>query len=185
MMKFSAAAAIAVFLVAGCASNRRLKKELPADKAAADKAAEPAYTPGVDVTEASLRGGEFAPTPDLAVIYFDYDSFSLKEGSLEALKKNASYLKDHRDLEVLVTGNCDERGTIEYNLALGQKRAKEVREYYVRLGVNGKSVATISYGREKPACAESTEECWAKSRRAETLARSRATGDAKTSSSVQ
>jgi len=70
-----------------------------------------------------------------------------------------------------VAGHCDERGTIEYNLALGQRRAKEVRDYYLRLGVSGKSVATISYGKESPLCREANEECWAKNRRAETRIR--------------
>lgn len=129
--------------------------------------------PGVDVTEASIRGTEFADIPELSPIYFGYDSFSLQENSLAALKKNAEYLKNNRDLEVLVSGHCDERGTIEYNLALGQKRAKEVREYYIRLGVAGKSVATISYGEEKPSCVESTDECWGQNRRAVTGVRSR------------
>lgn len=169
----SAAAAVSLLLTVGCSPRKQVKKASAADKAASSTSADPAYTPGVDVTEASLRGGQFSPESGLAAIYFDYDSFSLAQGSLETLKKNASYLKEHRDLEVLVTGNCDERGTIEYNLSLGQKRAKEVREYYIRLGVNGKSLATISYGREKPVCAESTEECWSKNRRAETLVRAR------------
>ena len=68
----------------------------------------------------------------------------------------------------LVAGHTDERGTVAYNLALGQKRAKEVRDYYIRLGVDGTKLATISYGKEQPACNVSDDECWLKNRRAET-----------------
>ncbi|HVE11839.1 MAG TPA: OmpA family protein, partial [Elusimicrobiota bacterium] len=68
----------------------------------------------------------------------------------------------------------DARGTTQYNLALGQRRAKEVRDYYLRLGVPGKSVATISYGKEKLPCSDATEDCWSRSRRAETKARAKA-----------
>ncbi|MBI4676517.1 MAG: OmpA family protein [Elusimicrobia bacterium] len=159
--------------LSSCSTAKKRKKLGVGADAAATEAANPAYTPAVDVTEASIRGSEFTTTPELATIYFEYDSYALKDEALEALKKNAAYLKDHKDLEVLVAGHCDQRGTIEYNLSLGQNRAKGVREYYIRLGVPGKSVATISYGKESPACAEMTEDCWSKNRRAETRVRSR------------
>ena len=125
-----------------------------------------------ELTEASLRGAEFANAEGLEVVHFDYDSAALKDAALSSLKKNAQYLKDHPDMEVQVAGFCDQRGTIEYNLALGQKRAKEVREYYIRLGVPAKSMATISYGKEKLVCSDSNEDCWSKNRRAETQLRS-------------
>lgn len=162
-------------LATGCVSPR---KKAAADARDAARAKPPvseeaAYVPGVDVTEASIRGQEFGQTPELGIIRFDYDSATLQGEALDTLKKNAEWLKEHPDLEVLVSGHCDERGTIEYNLALGQKRAKSVREYYARLGVPGKSVATISYGKESPVCSESTEDCWAQNRRAETKVRTR------------
>lgn len=133
----------------------------------------PGYVPPVNVTEASLRGAEFANVEGLGTVYFEYDSSALKDAALDALKKNAQYLKEHKGSEALVAGYCDERGTIEYNLALGQRRAKEVREYYMKLGVPGESIATISYGKENQACGESTEDCWAKNRRAESRIRAR------------
>jgi peptidoglycan-associated lipoprotein len=157
-------------LAAGCAP--RASKKSAADKDAADRAAaEALQNPGVDAEEASLRGGEFKSIEGLMPIRFEYDSALLKEEALSALKKNASYLKSNKQLQVLVAGFCDERGTVEYNLALGQKRAKAVREYYIRLGVNGRNVATISYGKEAPVCEESTEDCWSQNRRAETRVR--------------
>jgi peptidoglycan-associated lipoprotein len=73
----------------------------------------------------------------------------------------------------MVAGHCDERGTTAYNLALGQKRAKEVRDYYVSLGVDGGRLATISYGKEAPLCLESNEACWTRNRRAESRARAK------------
>ena len=130
-------------------------------------------TPGLDSTEASLRGGDFSSVPDLVAVPFNYDSAKLSADALSILKKNAAYLKDHSDLDVLVTGNCDQRGTVEYNLALGQRRAKSVRGYYIRLGISGKRIATISYGKEKPLCTAMTESCWAQNRCADTLVRAK------------
>lgn len=165
----------AIIFAAACSGQRKSLKKDPkdVDKPRTDTVQPALPDAGIDVTEASLRGAEFVDVPDLAPIYFGYDSFSLQEESLAALKKNAEYLKSRRELEILISGHCDERGTVEYNLALGQKRAKEVREYYIRLGVPGKSAATISYGEEKPVCTESDDACWAKNRRANTGVRSR------------
>ncbi|MBI5208814.1 MAG: OmpA family protein [Elusimicrobia bacterium] len=156
----------------GTAAKRRKAAKNRGGDASADGTSA-GYTPAVDVTEASIRGSEFAGVPELAPVHFDYDSYSLKGDSLEALKKNALYLNDHRDYEVLIAGHCDQRGTIEYNLSLGQNRAKAVREYYIRLGVPGRSLATISYGKEQLACTEPTDDCWSRNRRAETRVRSR------------
>ncbi|MBI5201509.1 MAG: peptidoglycan-associated lipoprotein Pal [Elusimicrobia bacterium] len=130
--------------------------------------------PGVESGEASIKdGSQFSETPELQSITFGYDAYALQDEARATLRKNAEYLKQHRDLEILVAGHCDERGTTEYNLALGQKRAKEVREYYIRLGIPGKAIATISYGEEKPVCDQPTEDCWNKNRRAETRIRAR------------
>ena len=80
-------------------------------------------------------------------------------------------LKEHSDWEALVEGHCDERGTTEYNLGLGQRRAAAVRQYYMTLGLDGGRIATISYGKEQPVCTEHTEDCWAKNRRGVTKVR--------------
>ncbi len=123
------------------------------------------------MTEASLRGGEFEKVPQLVSVYFNYDSAKLSSSTRGILKKNARYLKNHPDLDISVTGNCDQRGTVEFNLALGQRRAKSVRSYYMLLGISGHRIATISYGKEKLVCSEMTESCWAKNRHADTLVR--------------
>lgn len=121
--------------------------------------------------EADIRGAEFNTTPVIKPINFDLDKYYLSAETRSILQKNAKHLKEHKDWETIVEGHCDDRGTIEYNLALGQKRAKEVREYYIRLGVSGTSIGTISYGEEKPVCEKSTESCWTTNRRAETKVR--------------
>jgi len=118
-----------------------------------------------DIEEARIRGKEFVVAPDLQTVHFNYDAYALSTESRIALRENASYLKDNPSLEVLVEGHCDDRGTSEYNLALGQKRAKSLRDYYMRLGVPGRAIATISFGEERPACNEATDTCWGKNRR--------------------
>lgn len=161
-------------LAAGCVTPQKIKKTDKDKSKSETESTGAAYVPGVDVVEASLRGADFTGLPELEPIRFEYDSSNLSDAALAALKKNAAFLKEHKTLEVRVAGYCDERGTIEYNLALGQKRAKEVREYYIRLGVPGNTLATISFGKEQQLCPESSEECWAKNRRAETSVRARA-----------
>ena len=163
----------ALFATACAGARRKNAADDASKKAAADKAGSEADTaaPDVNVEEASLRGKDFQSVDALEAIHFDYDSASLKEEQTSTLKNNAEYLKSHPSIEILVAGFCDDRGTTEYNLALGQKRAKEVRDYYIRLGINGKSVATISYGKESPSCSEPNEQCWSQNRRAETRVR--------------
>jgi peptidoglycan-associated lipoprotein len=167
----------AAALFAACATTKPAQKSgLAKDNAGKNAGASegaPA-APATDVTEASLRTGGFAARDDLKSVPFDYDSAKLSDDALAALKANAEIIKADPSVEVLVAGHCDQRGTTAYNLALGQKRAKEVRDYYVNLGVDGARVATISYGKEQPLCSDSADECWSKNRRAETLARGKA-----------
>ncbi|WP_413853626.1 peptidoglycan-associated lipoprotein Pal [Candidatus Ruminimicrobium bovinum] len=118
--------------------------------------------------EPSLRNSATDKRAGLATIYFDYDSNSITEEAKEILKENAKYLKNNANLKLVVEGHCDERGTSEYNLSLGQRRALKVKEYYVQLGILPSRIATISYGEEKPEDKRSNESAWAKNRRAET-----------------
>lgn len=98
--------------------------------------------------------------------FFDYDSYELRPDALAAVKKNAAFLKEHSDLDVVVAGYADERGTAEYNLALGQKRAQAVRDQLIADGVSASKLDVISYGKEKQTCSEEDEACFAKNRRA-------------------
>lgn len=98
--------------------------------------------------------------------FFDYDSYELRPDALAAVLKNATYLKAHPDLEIVVAGYADERGTAEYNLALGQKRAQAVRDQLIADGVSPAKLDVVSYGKEKPLCSEDNEACFQKNRRA-------------------
>lgn len=102
-----------------------------------------------------------------AKVYFDFDKFDLKTDSKDVLKQKADVLKKFPAIRVLVEGHCDERGTQEYNLALGERRARAVYEYLVMSGVNAGQLEMISYGEERPAVEGHNEAAWAKNRRGE------------------
>lgn len=171
--------ALAAALIAACTTPQTKKNANGKDGKAgssSDAADAAPLPPGVEVTEAGIKTGSgFESDAALQAVQFDYDSAQLSPAALDALKANAVVLKSRKGAEYLVAGHCDDRGTVAYNLALGQKRAKEVRDYYMRLGVDGRKIATISYGKEMPACSESNEECWSKNRRAVTGVRQKAT----------
>jgi peptidoglycan-associated lipoprotein len=97
--------------------------------------------------------------------YFDYDQADLRDDARTALAANAEWLKKFPSIQLLVEGHCDERGTNEYNLALGDRRANAAKEYLASLGVDGSRVRTVSYGEERPFCNESAESCWQQNRR--------------------
>jgi peptidoglycan-associated lipoprotein len=99
-------------------------------------------------------------------ILFDYDRYDVKETSKPILSNVSDWLSKHPEAKISIEGHCDERGTNEYNLALGDRRAKAVKEYLLSMGVVSKKADTISYGEERPLCKESTEDCWTKNRRA-------------------
>ena len=100
-------------------------------------------------------------------IYFDFDKFELKAESKDVLKKKAELLKKYPTFKVLIEGHCAERGTEEYNLGLGEKRAKVAMEFLVIQGVDVARLKIVSYGEERPVCTEKTESCWSKNRRDE------------------
>jgi len=154
---------------AACAKKPLARPILPR---AAEPAAELAVAPPVqEDAEVSLRGKEFEEAPQMGSVYFDFDAADIRGDMREILARNADYLKKNTEAEIRVDGHCDERGTSEYNLALGQRRAMAVRAYYKSLGVPGERIGTLSWGEEKPACEKSAESCWSKNRRAETLLR--------------
>ena len=97
--------------------------------------------------------------------YFDYDQSDLRDDARSVLSANAEWLKKYPSIQVLIEGHCDERGTSAYNLALGDRRANAARDYLDSLGVAASRIRTVSYGKERPACTESTEDCWQQNRR--------------------
>jgi peptidoglycan-associated lipoprotein len=117
----------------------------------------------------ALQSGQSTATPassPVKDVYFGFDRYDLTEESRATLKGNADWLKNNPGLRIQIEGHCDERGTAEYNLALGAKRAQTARDYLVTLGIGGDRLSTISYGEEIPMCNEHTEDCWAQNRRA-------------------
>jgi peptidoglycan-associated lipoprotein len=93
-------------------------------------------------------------------VYFDLDRYDVRPEGMATLQRQAQFLGEHPELTVRIEGHCDERGTREYNLALGDRRANAVREALVSLGVDRGRLSTISYGKDRPECAESDEQCW-------------------------
>ena len=132
--------------------------------------------PGVAVTgegslEALKEGAGAARTGALADVYFGFDRSELAPEAREVLQRNSDWIKEHPGVQVDIEGHADNRGTNEYNLALGARRAQAVKEYLVTLGVAADRFSTISYGEEIPVCYENTEECWQMNRRAHFVVR--------------
>lgn len=140
-----------------------LADQTPADKAAADKAA----------AEAAAKAAKDKGLQDLLAklkvrtVYFDYDQSSLQDTDLAVLKAHASYLAKHADAKVRLDGHADERGTPEYNMALGERRANAVALFLKTNGVKDSQLETVSFGEEKPAVDGHDEAAWAKNRRVE------------------
>ena len=99
-------------------------------------------------------------------IFYDYDTYDIRSDAQATLSRDAAYLGSHPDVKIVIGGYCDERGSNEYNLALGQNRADAAKNALVTAGVAASRIRVVSYGKEKPFCTESTEECWQQNRRA-------------------
>ncbi len=128
-------------------------------------------TPGMDETglgedkriqERVQEEGEGGPFQD---VFFSYDSFELSEEARQTLQANADWLQNNAGVKVEIEGHCDERGTAEYNLALGAKRARAAQDYLMTLGVPAERLSIISYGEELPQCTDANESCWQRNRR--------------------
>jgi len=123
------------------------------------------------VDSAQTTQGEVVPSHDMVAglerVYFEFDQFTLTDAARAVLAKNAKFLMTNSNLQVVIEGHCDERGSDEYNLALGESRALAAKAYLESLGVSAKRLSVISYGEEKALVAGSGEEVWSKNRRAE------------------
>ncbi len=157
----------------GCSTASHNKPELASTSAQAPQAAgaagkeKPAQTARTSKPSSSLeamREGKAPAEGPLKDIYFDYDKYDLRSDARETLKANAANLKANPSTRAEIEGHCDERGTTEYNLALGSKRAQAAKDYLVTLGIAAGRLSTRSYGKEAPVCTEHNEECWQKNR---------------------
>ena len=127
----------------------------------------PSTTPpgGVESAELPADVREINARGYLKDAFFEYDKSDLRDDARTALAADADWLKKNRTIQFLIEGHCDERGTSEYNLALGDRRANAAKEYLVSLGVDASRVRTVSYGKERPFCNQSSEDCWQQNRR--------------------
>jgi peptidoglycan-associated lipoprotein len=142
------------------------------ERAKPDQQAEEEKRRAAEAAEAEARARERAAAgaEGLQPVYFDFDRSYIRDDAKAVMKSNAAWLKANPKAKVKIEGNCDERGTIEYNQALGQRRAASAKKYLTDLGIAGSRISLISYGKEKPVCTEQTEECWQKNRRDELVA---------------
>lgn len=141
-------------------AERAKEKETEA-KEQFEKSIVAAKTPGIE--------GEVFESSLLKDIHFDFDRYDIRPVDAAILKENAALLNKYTNVKIQIEGHCDERGTVEYNLALGERRATSAKNYLVSLGVASVRISTISYGEEKPLDPGHNEEAWAKNRRAHTL----------------
>lgn len=167
---------LVVFVAATALLGCRKKQHDTGVAAPVSEATPPASS--TDFQQQQPMSGETAPKPgvgeeelnlvqsQLGDVYYDFDKYNLKPEARETLARNAEVLKQHPAVNVFVEGHCDERGTNEYNLALGERRATASKNYLVQSGVAPERLYVISYGEERPQCFEHGESCWWKNRRA-------------------
>jgi len=154
-----------MLMMSSCAKKQVGVETAPAAKPAPAPAPAPApSTKGVD--DADRLRGEIRAF-EAEHIYFDFDKSEIKADAKAVLEKKAAWLRGNSSYKVRIEGNCDERGTNEYNLALGDRRAKAAQKYLNALGISMDRMSTISYGEEKPTCTDKNEKCWSKNRRDE------------------
>jgi peptidoglycan-associated lipoprotein len=123
--------------------------------------------PTAETIRPSVSANDYNRQKVLKTIYFDFDRANIKDEYKATLQQNARWLKEHAEFDVVLEGHCDERGTNEYNLSLGDRRATSTRQYLSSLGVQARRLRTISYGEERPAVQGHSESAWSKNRRAE------------------
>jgi peptidoglycan-associated lipoprotein len=129
----------------------------------ATEATTPESKPEMKSEASNEKTGTMAEGPN--PIYFDFDKSFIRDDAKAVMKANAEWLKANPKATVKIEGNCDERGTIEYNQALGQRRAASAKKYLTGMGISGHRISLISYGKEKPICTDHDEACWQKNRR--------------------
>lgn len=165
----------AAFIAAGCAKKEVVKAEEPIAapaktvEAPAPEPAKPAAPEAPAVKEETVQETVKEPVLEISLqtVYFDFDSYVLSAEARDTLKKNAEWMLKNATAKVQVQGNCDERGSAEYNLALGENRAKAAVKYLGTLGVPSDRLSYISFGKEKPADPGHDEAAWTKNRRAD------------------
>ena len=173
-------ALLSAAVLAGCAREPKtagltvpppVAPESSAAAPSAPPAPEAVETPHPENVAVRPEAREFAPSPRLHDIHFDFDQYVIRPHDTKILDANLDWMLSNPKSLVLIEGHCDERGTNEYNMALGEHRARATANYLVAHGVLSERITTLSYGEERPLCTERTEACWARNRRAHFLVR--------------
>jgi len=160
--------AAAGLMFAGCAKRTTVEGSTPLS------IGKSAGTTSGGATTSGVSNGAHVSTvqePSSHSVYFVFDSSRLDDPALSILDANAAWLNVHPGTLITVEGNCDQRGTREYNLALGQRRADTVKDYLVKRGVSSSRIKTVSFGKERPACKGTGKACWAQNRHADIVVR--------------
>lgn len=155
---------LSMFVFWGCPKKADVTSTEPQQETA-PVAQEKAATETTAAAKDDSKEKAAATAAGLQPIYFDFDKSFVRNDAKTIMKANAEWLKANPNVKVKIEGNCDDRGTKEYNQALGQRRAASAKKYLTDLGISAKRISLISYGKEKPTCTESTEACWQKNRR--------------------
>jgi peptidoglycan-associated lipoprotein len=160
---------LSFLILAGCGGSKQVQTPTVQEPEQTEvREPEPVAPPAEPQPETKAVVEESPAVPFvLQNVYFDFDKYDLTAEALQTLADNARVLKAYPDARIVIEGHCDERGTVEYNLALGDKRAKAAKDYLVSLGVDASQVSTISYGKEQPVDSGHSETAWARNRRAE------------------
>jgi peptidoglycan-associated lipoprotein len=156
------AVASAGLLFAGCSKKVEVTS---------DTSAKPSQTSTTTEQVAPVESAQSVHKPSANSVYFAFDKSNLDAAARAVLDAHAAWLNANANASIKIEGNCDERGSREYNLALGQQRADSVRDYLTAHGVNGSRIDTVSFGEEMPVCSGTGEACWAQNRRADIVAR--------------
>jgi len=167
--------ALLVFFLAACSTTPKDTAD-SSGSGSSSSSSDVSSTEEGTIIESSPESASITPgsQEDLIVnvgdrVFFNYDSSDLDSDAQELLQDQVAWLKQYSDVSVIVEGHCDERGTREYNLALGEKRAQSVKNYLISLGISSDRISTISYGKERPAVVGSNDGAWAQNRRSVTV----------------
>lgn len=163
---------VASLLLAAACSNTPTKETAPSK---VEAPVPPAQRPTEATTTSNRAPGTGVPNPlkdptsilSRRSVFFDYDQYLIKDPDRPLLQAHAEYLRQHPTTKLVVQGNTDERGSREYNLALGQRRSDAVKRFLTLLGADDRQIETVSFGKEKPRCTVSDESCWSQNRRAD------------------
>ncbi|HWR72507.1 MAG TPA: peptidoglycan-associated lipoprotein Pal [Nitrospirota bacterium] len=169
MMILMSVMVCSILVLTGCPKKPE-ETAMPEPQKPAVEAPAPAPEPAPAVVKPEPAERSAAAAAGLQPIYFDFDRSFIRDDAKAVMKENANWLKANPKVKVRIEGNCDERGTIEYNQALGQRRASAAKKYLTDLGVSAGRISLISYGKEKPVCSNTTEECWQQNRRDDLVA---------------